>query len=108
MSHAQKIVVTVVMTVAVTIIAALIALQSMRGGHGSYIPAALLFPFALLPAFAIDHADWLLITLALLQFPIYGTVLGRAWLRGRLPRASLVVTIAHSVVALGCVAAIIL
>jgi hypothetical protein len=96
MTHAQKIGVSFITTAGMTIVAAFIALQAIGIGHGSYVPAALLFPFALLTAFVIHHADWLLMTVALSQFPIYGTVLGRAWLRDRLPRATMAVTMSTS------------
>ena len=105
MSHAQKIGVSVITTAGVTIVAAFVALQAIGIGHGSYIPAALLFPFALLTAFVVHHTDWLLMTVALSQFPIYGTFLGRAWLRDRLPRAAISVTVVHVIAALGCAAA---
>jgi hypothetical protein len=104
-SHAQKIGVSIITTVGVTAVASFIALQAAGIGLGSYIPAALLFPFALLAAFVIHHADWLLMKLALSQFPIYRLVLGRAWLRGRLPSAAVSVTVVHVLAALGCTAA---
>ena len=105
MTHAQKIGVSAAITAGVTTIAAFVALQAMGIGHGSYVPAALLFPFALLTAFIVHHTDWILMTVALLQFPIYGVVIGRAWLRDRLPKAAIVVSILHVAAALGCVAA---
>ena len=108
MTHAQKIGVSVVATAGVTAVAAFVTLRAMGIGHGSYVPAALLFPFAMIPAFFINDTDWLIMTLALLQFPIYGTFIGRAWLSARLPRTALAVSIVHIVTALGCVAAVLL
>ncbi|MBI3876083.1 MAG: hypothetical protein HY300_09045 [Verrucomicrobia bacterium] len=108
MSHAQKIAVSAFATACIATAAALIALQAIGIGHGSYIPAALLFPFAFLTAFVVHHMDWLLMTLALAQFPIYGVFLGRAWLRERLKKTVIVVVVVHVVAASGCLAAMLI
>jgi len=41
-------------------------------GHGSYLPAKLIFPFAVLIASYISSADFPLLAAAALQFPLYG------------------------------------
>lgn len=105
MSHAQRIGISAIITAGVTIVAAFFALEAMGIGHGSHIPAALLFPFAFLTAFVVHHADWFLMTVVFSQFPIYGTILGRAWLRERLPGAAISVVVVHVVAVLGCAAA---
>lgn len=46
------------------------------GGHGSYFPATLLFPAAMLSPLFTSHISHVGIGLAVLQFPIYGAFVG--------------------------------
>ncbi|HXH93567.1 MAG TPA: hypothetical protein VNN25_18440 [Thermoanaerobaculia bacterium] len=49
------------------------------GGHGTYVPAVALFPFAMLSTrLTANVISGATITLALLQFPIYGLVTASA------------------------------
>ena len=49
---------------------------SMGGGHGSYLPAILCFPYAMLLSIGAQSITVPLLLFALAQFPIYGGVLG--------------------------------
>jgi hypothetical protein len=56
-----------------------IALIAGGGGHGTYMPAKVLFPFCMLSV-VLGHSITLpFISLAFLQFPLYGLVLGAAF-----------------------------
>ena len=58
------------------ILSAILAGAAAGGGHGSYLPAKLLFPFFWLLESLIDSNFGLIGLLAILQFPLYGLVLG--------------------------------
>jgi hypothetical protein len=45
-------------------------------GHGTYVPASLLFPYSMLLAMTEHHIGTVSIVLALCQFPVYGQILG--------------------------------
>src|SRR5438067_468792 len=47
-------------------------------GHGSYLPAVVLFPFTMLSTLITTTISPFGMALALLQFPIYGFVIGKA------------------------------
>jgi hypothetical protein len=56
-------------------LAAFFALGAAGGGHGTYRPAAVLFPFTMLAAGKIGVISHVLIAVALAQYPIYGLLL---------------------------------
>jgi hypothetical protein len=45
------------------------------GGHGTYLPAAMLFPYTMLISVAIGDVSPVLLSVALVQFPVYGSLL---------------------------------
>jgi hypothetical protein len=60
-------------------VAACVALAAAGAGHGSYLPAALLFPFSMLIASAVGTVNPGIVVLALAQYPVYGAaVIGKA------------------------------
>ena len=59
-------------------LAIIIALASTGAGHGDYIGARLLFPFSMLLMLLEDAIGPIAIMVGLLQFPLYGAVIGRA------------------------------
>jgi hypothetical protein len=58
-------------------ISAFIAVSAAAAGHGTYLPAAVLFPFSLGLAFWAGSITAPLVALALAQFPVYGVLIGR-------------------------------
>ena len=68
-------------------------------GHGSYLPFALIFPFAFMVAAAAPDALPLIWAVALAQFPIYGFVVGRRWISYPLRKAVFLIWVTHGVVA---------
>jgi hypothetical protein len=53
-------------------IAVWIVAVTVAGGHGSYVPAAILFPFSMAPSVAIGYVPTILIIVGLAQYPLYG------------------------------------
>jgi hypothetical protein len=80
----------------------LLAMAAVSGGvgHGNYLLAIVLFPYAALVAVILDHffsSTIPTIAMATLQFPVYGTLigLGRRWARGGVVVSALLVL--HSI-----------
>ena len=71
-------------------------------GHGSYLPFAVLFPFAFLASIPAQRIGAVAGILAVAQFPAYGFVMGRAWLRDTLPRVATYLLITHAIAATVC------
>lgn len=59
-------------------LAALVAAGAAGAGHGTYVPAAILFPFTILFSALVGSNPPVLIALALAQYPIYGVLVARA------------------------------
>ena len=86
--HAKRIVVSFLIGVLVTAVAAFLAIASAGGGHGHYVYAKIFFPYTLLgfnsfPATTIGsdypasmYTPWMV--LSLVQFPLYGITIGIA------------------------------
>ena len=75
------------------------------GGHGSYLPANLLFPFSMLLAGPTGSISGRAIALALAQYPLYGWVLSRARSQGSLRHARFFLAMLHCVAVYASVAA---
>jgi hypothetical protein len=56
-------------------LAAFVAVSAAGGGHGTYLPAAILFPFTMLISAVLGRIPACLAAVALVQFPIYGLLL---------------------------------
>jgi hypothetical protein len=94
----------VIASLIVTPIALILGLGSAGGGHGDYILATYLFPFAVLlisllggklPAFVT-------VTLAVAQFPLYGIILGLAAEKKRFSLWLLALLGAHALATVVC------
>jgi len=87
-----------------TVIAApaiLIAIGSGGAGHGSYIAARVLFPFSMLLTLFEDRIGPVAIGAGLLQFPLYGVLIGRALALKSYGKICVVMA-THVVAALAC------
>jgi hypothetical protein len=73
----------------------LVGAASAGSGAGNYLPAMILFPFAMLAVRAFELHYVYLVILAVLQFPIYGTVLGYGNQKRGFVLAMLAVMFAH-------------
>ena len=60
----------------------LFALLFAGGGHGTYFPAKVLFPYTMISALLLGTITVPFILLAIIQFPIYGFALGVANRKG--------------------------
>ena len=76
--------VVVTTTLLVTILCPLLAFWAAAEPRGVLFPAFAFYPFAWLAMIPAVHHDWIGITVALMQFPVYGFILGRAWSVDRL------------------------
>jgi hypothetical protein len=83
--------------VIVTPVFLFITVLAAGGGHGSYMPAKLLFPWSMAgTAFTASITEGL-VAIAIAQFPIYGIVLDWARYAGRFKWGGLVLAGAHFV-----------
>ena len=73
----------------------LAAVASAGAGHGSYLLAKILFPFTMLSTLVFGSIIVPAIALAVLQFPFYGFILGRAKLKGSLSTRAAVLLLIH-------------
>jgi hypothetical protein len=61
----------------------MVALLAAGAGHGTYIPAKVIFPYTMLLALAFEEVTVPLMVLAVVQFPLYGLVVGMAYKWGK-------------------------
>jgi len=73
----------------------LAAVASAGAGHGSYLLAKILFPFTMLSTLVFSSIIVPAIALAVLQFPFYGFILGRANVKGSLGTRAAVLLLIH-------------
>jgi hypothetical protein len=80
----------------------LAAIASAGAGHGSYLLAKILFPFTMLSTLVFGSIVVPAIALAVLQFPFYGFILGRANVKGGLQTRAAVLLFAHILAVAAC------
>ena len=106
MEPSRKIAVVTTLTVVVALVCLGLSFLFAGVGHGSYLLFAIFFPYAFLATVLLGGNIGVLAgVLTLAQFPVYGVVLGRAWLRDRLRQGAGFIIIAH--VALAGICAVI-
>jgi hypothetical protein len=99
-SQAQKIGITVLATAVVTTVFMWIEMHAVSIRTTDDFRTALVFPFVVLVEATVRRPVWLLIAVAASQFPIYGAVLGYAWLRNNLRRIGAGLSLIHIVATL--------
>jgi hypothetical protein len=62
-------------TLIITFLCLLVTIIFAGGGHGTYIPAKIIFPFTMLLAKLNNEINFIGLILALLQIPIYSRIL---------------------------------
>jgi hypothetical protein len=94
----------VIASIIVTPIALFLGLASAGAGHGDYILATFLFPYAILFISAVsgEAPAFMVITLAVAQFPIYGIILGLAAEKKRFLFWLLVLVAVHALMTIVC------
>jgi hypothetical protein len=90
------------MAVGVLVTAPAILTASISGGagHGSYIAARVLFPFSMLISQLVGEIRLVALAVGLIQFPLYGAVVGRTVAAQSTSTFSLVT--AHIIAVLAC------
>jgi len=73
----------------------------LKGEDHNFLPFALLFPIPFLLSIPFLHVLALAVIAMLAQFPIYGYLVGRAWIRGNFRRTAVRLSAFPSVSALG-------
>lgn len=81
-------------------IALLTAIASAGGGHGHYLAARLWFPFTMVSTYFLDSITPPFIVLAVLQYPAYGWIAGRAVSHQKTRTALLMILVLHVGIAL--------
>lgn len=89
----------VLISLVLTPICLFLAAVSAGAGHGNYLVAKILFPFTLLSTLVFNSITVPSIVLAIIQFPLYGLILGVASKQGRFRSIAMALTIVHSLVA---------
>lgn len=79
----------------VTPIALLLGVGSAGAGHGDYRLAMILFPYTMLSTTIFDSITTPFILLAIIQFPLYGVILGSASEKGRFVSTSILLSLVH-------------
>jgi len=80
----------------------LAAVASAGAGHGSYLVAKILFPFTMLSTLVFGSIIAPTIALAVLQFPFYGFILGKANVHGSLPARAAMLLLMHVLAVAAC------
>jgi hypothetical protein len=84
---------------AVCVACLLVAVFAAGAGHGTYLPAKILFPFAMLASVFGRSITLPYVVLALVQFPIYGLLLGAVFRSRRFVLCIIILSCAHFAVA---------
>jgi hypothetical protein len=92
----------VIVCLLLTPVCLLLGIGSAGVGHGDYVLARILFPYTMLSALLFDKITAPFVLLAIIQFPAYGLILGRAAGRGRFLVALTLILVVHSVLAAAC------
>lgn len=85
------------MSLFLTAAVALVGAASIGSGFGNYLAVMVLFPFAILTVSLLEAHFGYLVALALLQFPVYGALLGRANVKGYFARCLVTIFLVHCV-----------
>ncbi len=85
----------------VTPIALLLGIGSAGAGHGDYRLAMVLFPYTMLSTTIFNSITAPFILLAIIQFPLYGVILGYASEKGRFVSVLILLCLVHCVASTG-------
>ena len=61
-------------SIPLTLVAAVVAIISMGGGHGNSLAATYLFPYAMLTGLSTQMVNNTFVVIGLIQFPVYGLI----------------------------------
>ena len=92
----------IVVSLAVTPVALFVGLVSAGAGHGNYVAVKILFPYTMLSTVLFESINTPFVVLGLVQFPLYGLILGLAG--QRFESVAKVLAIVHVLAVLLCFA----
>jgi hypothetical protein len=79
-----------------------LGLASWAGGEGNYFFTKLFFPFTMLSTIPFHSISWAFIVLGVVQYPLYGLLIGVANLKRKLLIWGLALAIVHSLSVIAC------
>jgi hypothetical protein len=82
----------------------LYGVASGGGGHGNYLLAKLFFPFTMLSTILFGSITGLFIVVAVVQFPLYGLLIGMGNELRRVGRYATPLVVVHSAAVIACFA----
>ena len=91
-------------SLAATPILLFLGLASAGAGHGDYILAKILFPYTLLSTRVSGSITALFLGVAVVQFPLYGMMLGGANVKGGFQRTLVLIGLIHALAVVACFA----
>ena len=91
-----------VLSLIVTPLFLFLGIASAGAGHGNYLLAKILFPFTMLSTRAFGSIVAPFIVLAIIQFPLYGFILGVANVKRRMFFPAIGILLLHSIAAGAC------
>ena len=94
----------VVLSLIATPIFLYLGIASGGAGHGNYLLAKLLFPLTMLSTRALGSITVPFLFLAIIQFPLYGVIVGLANLKGKLLAYVIGALVIHTLAVLACFA----
>lgn len=86
----------IVSVILATFIILIIVIFLMGGGHGTYLPAKLIFPYAMIIALINNKIGVFAIILAIVQIPIYSILIKKSL------RWKFLILVVHIVIAIIC------
>ena len=98
-SHEAKALVIGLLTL-VSEIGALLLAAHFKVSGDKYLTFSLLFPFGFIFSLPVGGFDILPAVLMLAQFPVYGFLIGRAWIRQRFRKTLLILGATHAAAAI--------
>jgi len=83
-----------------------LAVAAAQVGHGTYVPAMMLFPYTMLSAVALDAITAPFAIVAVIQFPLYGILVWIGLMRNRSGAVATTLAVLHLLAAFGCYLAV--
>jgi hypothetical protein len=98
----RHLLVAIIAGIVLTIAFGLVSFVTAAGGEGTYVPAALFFPGALLLAIALNLISNSVLWMAAAQWPLYGAVVSLASRKGNRKLAIVSLTLVHALLVAAC------
>ena len=96
----------VLVSILLTPIFLFLGVVSAGAGHGNYLLAKILFPFTMLSTVAFNSITIPSMVFAVIQFPLYGVILGVSGERGRFRKIAALLAVTHALAVGICLLAV--